>query len=168
MGIAVEARSTQGAETTEGGMWGADGISDGATTAAGRVFALADLRRRILAGRACIMAIGWWHVVPERCASCTQERKGGLEGTSPIKWLECLTHDRWLCDEHRTIYDSWPLLHNCGDWVWPPMPVMRRGEPVWRTAWPQETPRASMHVTVNANTGASEREQHGPQQSPTH
>jgi len=68
--------------------------------------------------RGSFMATGWWHTKPEHCRGCTFERKGGLEGGTPIKWLETYTHDRWLCDAHRQTYQAWPALFEAGDWIW--------------------------------------------------
>ena len=113
-----------------------------AGSAADSVFGNPDIRARILLIRGSIMATGWWHTKPERCRGCTFERKGGLEGGTPIKWLETYTHDRWLCDTHRQTYQAWPALFDAGDWIW----KVPRGpaRDTWCRLWPEVGPRSDM------------------------
>ena len=102
---------------------------EGSVSAAAQVFAIPELRSRVLHTRSSLMATGWWHVVPERCGECTVERNGGLEGVTPIKWLEQAEPlDRWVCNRHRTVLAMWPRLHDCSDWIWavPPWTAMDR------------------------------------------
>ena len=145
-------------------------------SAVAQVFAIPELRSRVLRIRSSLMATGWWHVVPERCEECTVERKGGLEGSTPIKWLEQMTRDRWVCDRHRSVLATWPHLHDCSDWIWAagfgpgfvhsPLdlgmdlgPNSRRAREhptcTWRSEWPEVSPRDGLTLNPLGQVGGA-------------
>ena len=113
-------------------------------SASERVFAMADVRARVLRWRREGMAVTWWHTVPESCLDCTRERPSGRNrprGPTPIKWLHMLTHDRWLCDRHRMTFEASAALRESGDYYWYVPHDTPRG---WAEGWPEPSPRAEM------------------------